>query len=327
MVNTMTENHYDILIVGTGPAGATAAFYGQRHGLKTAVFGDTPGGITYMIESLVDFPSIVGGISGTEFGVKLFQQAQMEGAMFTMSLLDTLKETDDQFFATDTNGLTYTAPCAVVATGRAPKRLQVAHSDMKGVSFCSVCDGPLFRDKDATIAVIGSNNAAGQHALTLSRIATKVYIICRSQTLLMDAAHRQLVADQENIDVLTSTEATGYVGLDCVESLAVTTSDGETKHFAVDAVFPAIGWEPNIKWLDFPVKRTPEGYLITDETLMTSKDGLFAAGDIRAKKLYQVLTACADGARVAKYVSEFLEKTNGSLSRKPEIENIQAPSS
>jgi len=304
----MPDNQYDVMIIGSGPAGITAAFYGQRLGLKTIVFGDTPGGITYMIEHLKDFPSISEGISGTEFGVKLFQQAQMEGAMFTMSRLDKFETDDNQFIATDTNGLTYTAPCAVMATGRSPKPLKAAHSDMKGVNFCSVCDGPLFRDKDAAIAVVGSSNAAAQHALTLARIATKVYLICRSQELLMDAAHRQWVADPKNIDILTGTEVTGYAGLDCLEALVVTTEDGKTKNITVDAVFPAIGWEPNAKLLDFPVKMSPEGYLIADGTLMTSKAGLFAAGDIREKKLYQVLTASADGARVATHVFEFLQK-------------------
>ena len=100
----MTENQYDVMIVGTGPAGSTAAFYGQRLGLKTVVFGDTPGGITYMIENLANYPGFVGGIPGTEFGVKLFQQAQMEGAMFTMSRLEQLDHNGNAFTGTDANG-------------------------------------------------------------------------------------------------------------------------------------------------------------------------------------------------------------------------------
>ena len=93
----MEENHYDVIIVGTGPAGSTAALYGQRLGLKTVVFGDLPGGITYMIENLANFPGFVEGVSGTEFGVKLFQQAQLEGAMFTMGRLDRLEKKANTF--------------------------------------------------------------------------------------------------------------------------------------------------------------------------------------------------------------------------------------
>lgn len=307
----MSENQYDVIIVGTGPAGLTAGLYAQRLGLNVIVFGDTPGGITYMIDNIANLPGFLGGVSGSEFGVKLFQQAQMEGAFFSMSLLDTLADVDGQFTATDANGLACSAPCAIIATGRYPKKLPVAHEEMKGVNFCSVCDGPLFRDKNATLAVVGSDNAAAQHALTLSRVATKVYLVCRSQSLLMDAAHRQLVTNQENIEVLSGAEATGYVGLDFVEALSVKTGNDETENITVDGVFLAIGWIPNTKMLDIPVERTSEGYLITDETLMTSKPGLFAAGDVRKKNLYQILTACADGARAAKYASEFLEKSAG----------------
>jgi thioredoxin reductase (NADPH) len=306
----MRINHYDFLIAGTGAAGSTGGLYGQRLGLKTIVFGDTPGGITYMIDRITDLPGFPGGVSGSEFGVKLFQQAQMEGAMFTMSLLNSLDVIDNQFTATDANGLTYTAPCAVVATGRLPKRLPVAHAEMKGVTFCSVCDGPLFRDKNATLAVVGSSNAAGQHALTLSRIAARVLIICRSQTLLMDAAHRQLIASPGNIEVLTDTEVTGYIGLDSIEGVSVKTGSGNTKNISVNGLFVAIGWEPNASGLNIMVNRSSEGYLKTDERLMTSQTGLFAAGDIREKKLHQVLTACADGAMVAKYAFEYLKEND-----------------
>ena len=306
----MTENQYDVMIVGTGPAGSTAAFYGQRLGLKTVVFGDTPGGITYMIENLGNYPGFIGGISGTEFGVKLFQQAQMEGALFTMSRLEQLDHNGNAFTGTDANGLSYTAPCAIIASGRVPKRLPVAHSEMKGINFCSVCDGPLFRDKDATLAVVGSDNAAGQHAMTLSRIAEKVFLICRSQTLKMDAAHQQLIAQQNNIEMLNDSEVTGFTGLDFVEALIVKTSEGKTSEIPVDGVFLAIGWEPNLQMLQLKADTTAEGYLKTDTCLMTSIPGLFAAGDIREKNLYQVLTACSDGARVAKYVSEFIENSN-----------------
>ncbi len=307
----MTENLYDVMIVGTGPAGSTAAIYGQRLGLKVVVFGDTPGGITYMIENITNLPGFLGGISGTEFGVKLFQQAQMEGAVFTMSRLEQLDHNGKAFMGMDANGLSYTAPCAIIASGRVPKRLPVAHADMKGINFCSVCDGPLFRDKNATLAVVGSDNAAGQHAMTLSRVANKVFLICRRQTLKMDAAHQQLIAQQNNIEMLNGTEVTGFAGLDFVEALIVKTREGKTSEIPVDGVFLAIGWKPNLRMLQLRADTTADGYLKTDTRLMTSIPGLFAAGDIREKNMYQVLTACADGARAAKYVSEFMEKPNG----------------
>ncbi len=302
----MEENQYDVIIVGTGPAGSTAALYGQRLGLNTVVFGDTPGGITYMIENIMNFPGFLGGVPGTEFGVKLFQQAQTEGALFTMSRLKELNHHENAFTGTDDNGLMYTAPCAIIASGRVPKRLPVAHSEMKGINFCSVCDGPLFRGKNATLAVVGSDNAAGQHAMTLSRIADKVFLICRSQTLKMDAVHQQLIAAQDNIEILNGTEVTGYKGLDLVEALNVKTNEDETSEIPVDGVFLAIGWTPNTKMLAMSVDQNSGGYLQTDDKLMTSIPGLFAAGDVRDTDLWQVLTACADGARAVKNVADHI---------------------
>ena len=302
----MEESDYDVVIVGTGPAGITAALYGQRLGLRTIVFGDLPGGITYMIENLTNFPGFLEGISGTEFGVKLFQQAQMEGAMFTMARLDRLEKDAETFVATDTNGLSYTAPCAILASGRVPRTMPGTRPEMKGVNFCSVCDGPLFRDKNATLAVVGSNNAAAQHAVTLSRIAGKVFLICRSQTLKMDAAHKNLIAKQNNIETLVGAEVIGYEGMDMVETLCVKADDGKPDKIPVEGVFLSIGWTPGTEMLKIAADMNPEGYLMTDRSLMTSVPGLFAAGDVREKSLYQVLTACSDGAIAANSISEYL---------------------
>lgn len=304
----MTEaNSHDLIIIGTGPAGLTAALYGQRLGLGCVVFGDIPGGNLYMVENLANFPGFPGGIAGTEWGVKTFQQAQSEGAMFTMGRLESLEKAEDSFLGTDANGIRYRAPCAIVASGRVPRNLSVAHSEMKGVNFCSVCDGPLFRDKNATLAVVGSDNAAAQHALTLSRIADKVLVICRSRELMMDAAHRDRIKAQDNIELMPETEVTGYVGLDMVEALEIASPSGGADTLSVDGLFLAIGWEPNTDMLKTPVETIDGGYLKTDEKLMTSIPGMFAAGDVRDTDLYQVLTGCADGARCALNAADFIK--------------------
>ncbi len=302
----MPDNHYDIVIIGTGPAGLTAALYGQRLGLSTIVFGDIPGGNVYMIEKIENYPGFIGGIAGTEFGVKLFQQAQTEGAFFTMARLKTLGQGDGVFQATDVNGQVHTATTAIIATGRVPIRLPSAKADLKGVNFCSVCDGPLYRNQNAALAVIGSDNSAAQHAMTLARIADKVYLIHRSEKLIMDAAHADLLAGQENLVIMDRTEVIGITGFDLIEALTIRSSDGEENELPVDGVFMAVGWRPNSAFLDLPVEKTPEGYVTTDTKLMTSFPGLFAAGDVRDTDMWQVLTACADGARAAKYVGDYL---------------------
>jgi thioredoxin reductase (NADPH) len=301
-------NHYDLMILGAGPAGITAALYGQRLGLKTIVFGDIPGGSSYMIERLANFPGLMEGTSGTQFGTLAFQQAQNEGANFTLTRLESLNHSDNVFVGVDVDGKEYTALSAVVATGRVPKRLAVSNPNLRGVHFCSICDGPLYRGKNATLAVVGGDNTAAQHALTLARTADKVLLICRSSTLKMDAVHKGQIEQQNNITLMVSTEVSGYSGQESVETIALEAKEKGQQDLAVDGIFLAIGWRPNLSALKLEVQKTTEGYLETNEKLMTSFPGLFAAGDIRDTDMWQVLTACADGARAAKYAAEYLEK-------------------
>ncbi|MBW2488783.1 MAG: FAD-dependent oxidoreductase, partial [Deltaproteobacteria bacterium] len=237
-----------------------------------------------------------------------FQQAQNEGANFTLTRLERLDHRDNLFIGVDVDRKEYTARSAIVATGRVPKRLAVSNPNLGGVHFCSICDGPLYRGKNASLAVVGSDNTAAQHALLLSRIAHKVFLICRSQTLKMDAVHKNQIKQQNNIAVMINTEVTGYDGENSVESIAVAIENENQRELAVDGLFLAIGWRPNSSVLNVEVQKTPEGYLKTDQRLMTSVPGLFAAGDVRDTDMWQVLTACADGARAAKNAAGYLKK-------------------
>ncbi len=304
----MSENQHDLMIVGAGPGGITAALYGQRLGLSTVVFGDIPGGNVYMIENLANYPGFIGGVPGTQFGTMAFKQAQDEGAFFTMTRIERFGHKEGWFLGTDVDGKEYSAPTAIVATGRVPKRLSIKNPHMQGIHFCSICDGPLFRGKNATLAVVGSDNAAGQHALSLSRVAKKVVLICRSSQLKMDAVHQKLVEAQDNIDVFLNSEVIDLSGKDLLEALVFSTKDGEKREVAVDGVFLAIGWTPSTAMLDIQVENTSEGYIKTDEKLMSSFPGLLVAGDVRDTDVRQVLTACADGARAATYAAEYLER-------------------
>jgi thioredoxin reductase (NADPH) len=301
-------NHYDLMILGAGPAGITAALYAQRLGLEAVVFGDIPGGSSYMIEHLANFPGLIEGTSGTQFGTMAFQQAQNEGANFTLTRLESLRLNDPVFVGVDVDGTKYTALSTIVATGRVPKRLATSNPNMRGIHFCSICDGPLYRGKNATLAVVGSDNTAAQHALTLARTADKVLLICRSHTFKMDAVHKDQIAKQNNVKLMADTEVSGYSGQKFVERIEVNAKEKGRQDLAVDGIFFAIGWRPNVSALTMDVQKTAEGYLKTNKKLMTSVPGLFAAGDIRDTDMWQVLTACADGARAAKYAAEYLEK-------------------
>jgi len=305
----MSDDKYDLMILGSGPAGLTAALYGQRLGLKTIVFGDIPGGSTYMIQHLANFPGFLEEISGTQFGTMTFQQARQEGAFFTMTRLQTLAHENGTFVGVDVDGHRFEAACAIAATGRIPKRLAVANDHLNGVHFCSICDGPLYRGQNAVLAVVGNDNTAGQHAVSLARIAKKVLLISRSDKLVMDAAHRNLIEKQNNIELLLNTEVTGYSGTDVINGVEVSSNGGEGRKLEIHGIFLAIGWRPNTKMLHLRVEKTSDGYLKAGQNLMTTFPGLFAAGDVRETDMWQVLTACADGARAAKYAAEYIEKS------------------
>ncbi len=262
-----------------------------------------------MIEHLANFPGLVEGTSGTQFGTMAFQQAQKEGAYFTLTRLESLSHKDSIFIGVDADDQEHTALSAIVATGRVPKRLAVSNANLGAVHFCSICDGPLYRGKNATLAVVGSDNAAAQHALLLSRIARKVFLICRSPALKMDAVYKDQIEQQSNITLMVNTEVTGYHGRESVESIEFAAKENSQQELAIDGIFLAIGWRPSISALNIEVQKTSEGYLATNEKLMTTFPGLFAAGDVRDTDMWQVLTACADGARAAKYASEYLKKS------------------
>ncbi|MBR9980605.1 MAG: FAD-dependent oxidoreductase [Desulfatitalea sp.] len=302
----MPAEPYDLLVAGIGPAGMTAAMYGQRLGLRTAAFGDIPGGSLYMIERLTNFPGFSEPIAGMELGAKLFQQTQAEGAHLTMTRMGKLRHIQGLFHAVDDNGQAYTAPSAIIATGRVPTRLPFVNAELQGVHFCSVCDGPLYRNKNATLAVVGSDNSAAQHALTLSRIAQKVLLIHRSGKAQMDAAHADMLSRQENVQRIPGTEVVGCEGNGIVEALILKSHSHESEKLSVGGLFLAIGWRPNTHFIDFTIAKTADGYLETDTNLMTSRPGLFAAGDVRDTDLWQVLTACADGARAARCAGGYI---------------------
>lgn len=296
----------DIIIVGSGPAGSSAAIYGQRLGFTTVVFGDTPGGNLYMVDRLNNFPAFADGIGGTEFGLKLFQQAQIEGTQFTMTRIASIVQINGQFQATDGNGETLTAPAVIVASGRSPKPISGQDEPLNGVNFCSVCNGPLYRNQNAVLAVVGSDNIAAQHALTLSGIAETVFLIHKSHDAKMDAAHKTLLAGSDNIQIMPETQVLRFVGQNSVEAVEVRSPGRADRQIPVAGVFLALGWRHNTEMIDFPIDTTNDGAIKTNDRLMSSVPGLFAAGDVRDTDLHQVLTACADGARAAHHAAAYV---------------------
>lgn len=297
---------YDLLIIGTGPAGLTAALYGRRLGLKVVVLGDTPGGNVVNIESVQNYPGFVGGISGAQLGTMIFAQVQAEGAVFPMTRLDKLTYADQEFVGISITGEEYRAPAAIVSCGVAPKRLDIPNADKHGIYYCSLCDGPLFRNRNATLGIIGGGNMAAHEALTLEKFAQRIIIIHRGDNLRAEAALAQAMAATGNIEVMLNAQVVAFRADEQIDGVIVNLPGQDNVEIPVDGVFLAIGWGADLGVLQVPVDTTAEGFLKTDAKLMTSLPGLFAAGDIRDTDMRQIVTAVADGARAATYAHEFV---------------------
>jgi len=302
----MEEKTYDLIIIGAGPAGLSAAIYSRRQGLSTTVFGDTPGGNLYMIESVKNYPGFHEGVPGMQLGVFMYSQAQSEGANFTMTNVDSLEKSGERFVAKDAAGKIYSAPVAMIAAGSTPKRLNVHNAALDGIHYCAMCDGPLYRGKNAVIIVVGGGERGGHLCVFLSKIARQVILVDKGQVLKMSASLQKALATAENVEVLLNTEVQAFIGENELKGVLVSSPDGLRKELPADALFLSVGWVPNVSMIRFPVAASPEGYLKTDAKLMTSCAGLFAAGDVRDSDVKQIVTSCADGARAAIYAAEFL---------------------
>jgi len=302
----MEEKTYDLIIIGAGPAGLSAAIYSQRQGLSTTVFGDTPGGNLYMIESVKNYPGFHEGVPGMQLGVFMYYQAQSEGANFTMTNVDSLEKSGERFVAKDTSGNIYSAPVAMIATGSTPKRLNVHNAALDGIHYCAMCDGPLYRGKNAVIVIVGGGERGGHLCVFLSKIAGKVILVDKGPGLKMSTTLQKALATAENVEVMLNTEVLAFIGENELKGVLVSSPDGLRKELPADALFLSVGWVPNVSMIRFPVAASPEGYLKTDAKLMTSCAGLFAAGDVRDSDVKQIVTSCADGARAATYAAEFL---------------------
>ncbi len=294
------------MIIGAGPAGLSAAIYARRQGLSTTVFGDMPGGNLYMIPKVTNYPGFKDGVPGMQLGAYIFSQSQSEGANLTMTNVERIQKSGSTFTVVDNNGVLHTAPAAIIATGGTPKRLEVENANLEGIHMCAMCDGPLYRGKKAILAVVGSGDRGGHLCLLLSGIGRKIILLDANAAMEMNAAMQHAVADLDNVEILLNTEVLAFTGNEKIDGLQVSAGGGPPQKIAVDAVFLAAGWTPNTAMIDFPLKTTPQGYLMTDEKLMTSCPGLFAVGDVRDSDVKQIITSCADGARAAVYATEWL---------------------
>lgn len=303
------KTDYDIIIIGAGAAGMAAAQYACRANLKVLVIEEkAPGGQAILIDSLENYPGYAEPINGFAFAENMRKQAAGFGAEFTTAKTEALVKNADASFTVTTSDKTYTALAVIIATGaehRSPG-IQGEHELRgKGVSYCATCDGPFFRNK--RIVVVGGGDAACDEALFLSNLTDKVTMVHRRDSFRAQKALVTRTLNNPHIKAIFDTTVKEIKGSTAVTSVVLqNVKTQEEQELACDAVFFFVGMKPNTELVP-EVKKDTTGYIVTDEDMRTSIEGLYAAGDIRAKSFRQVVTAVADGAIAAHTAAAYID--------------------
>lgn len=300
---------FDLIIIGTGPAGLSAAIYAQRAELKMKVIEQKPmsGGQIVDTYEVDNYPGIP-GINGFDLAMKMREHAEKLGVEFTNEEVLEL-EALGEVKRVKTNADIYEAKTVIVATGAMHAKLGVpgeAEFAGQGVSYCATCDGAFFRGK--TVAVIGGGDVAVEDAIFLSRMAEKVYVVHRRDQLRATKTLQTAMLSLENVEMVWDSELVNITGDGPVSSMRVRNKKTDVeKEIAVEGVFIAVGINPITKLLEGVVEMD-NGYVVADETGKTTISGIFVAGDARKKQLRQIITAAADGANAVTSVERYLAK-------------------
>ena len=298
---------YDIIIVGAGPAGLTAAIYARRAGKSVLVLEkDTFGGQVTFSPKLENYPGFQ-EISGNELAQRMLEQAMALGAEIDM---DTVTEVLDGEVKTVVGEAgRYEARSVIIAAGARHRRLNLPGEENfigNGISFCAVCDGAFFKDQH--VAVIGGGNTALQEIALLADICKKVTVVQNLAFLTGEEKMIQLLQSKNNIDYIYNTVVTGYEGETSLQAIRLlNTETQETSRLEIDGIFLAIGTAPENDAYQKVAKLNEYGYIVSDESCRTETPGIFVAGDCRTKAYRQVATAISDGAAAALNACRFLD--------------------
>ena len=298
---------YDIIIIGGGPAGLTAAVYARRAGksalvLEKASFG---GQITYS-PKIENFPSAF-SISGTELADKMMEQALAQGADIELEEAVSVEKTDAGFKVV-TDFSEYEAKALVIATGAKHRLLGVEGEDKfvgKGISFCAVCDGAFYADKE--VVVVGGGNSAIVEATLLAQTCKKVTIVQNLPYLTGEKVTAEALVAKDNVEVIYSATVKEFRGDDELKEVVISLSDGSEQVLTPEGVFIAIGLAPENSAFANLAELNEYGYIKADENCLTRTEGVFVAGDCRTKAVRQIATAAADGAVAALKAVEYID--------------------
>ncbi len=304
----MAAKMYDLIIIGSGPAGLAASIYATRARLDFIVIEQNyiSGGQvvnTYQIDNYPGTP----GISGMDLGMKMREQAEGLGAEFVCETVNGISF-EGEVKRVMTDNKTYEAKTVIIAMGAEHRKLGVPGENElagQGVSYCATCDGAFFKGSD--VAVIGGGDVAAGDAIFLARGCSKVYLVHRRDELRAAKVLQEKVFSLPNVEPVLSYTVKSIEGENQTGAIRlISVKDGSERTLHVDGVFIAVGIQPNTELFKNRLEMDAQGYIVAGEDGRTSVDGVFAAGDIRTKKLRQIVTACADGANAVTGVEEYL---------------------
>lgn len=302
---------YDVIIIGGGPGGYTAALYAARAGLDTLVLEKLSAGGQMALTTQIDnYPGFEAGIDGFTLGEKMQQGAERFGAKTEIVEVDGV-HLQGPVKTVHTNEGIFEAKTVILAMGAHPRKLGISDEARlvgHGLHYCAACDGMFYKDK--TVVVVGGGNSAAADALLLSRICKKVILVHRRDELRATKVYHEPLIQAENVEFqwnqtvesIVSDNENGKIKGIRVKDVQM----GEEKEVACDAVFVSIGRTPATQMIETQVSLDANGYIIADESTQTNLPGVFAVGDIRTKALRQIVTAAADGANAAYYTEQYL---------------------
>jgi thioredoxin reductase (NADPH) len=316
----MTDKHHDLVIVGAGPAALTAAIYTTREDIDTVLYEKgVVGGLAAVTDLIDNYPGFSQGVQGLELAESLRQQAERFGAVIELGEVQEITD-EGKYKRLKTTDGDVLAKAVLIATGCDYKKTGVPGEEefyARGVHYCATCDGAFYRDKK--LVVIGGGNSAVQESIFLTRYATHIDLLVRSSIKASDVLQKELkqFIDNGKISVHLGVSPKEIVGNDqgVEKVVGIDSKSGKAVDFKTDGVFVFIGLKPNTGFLnDSEIVRDEIGFIVTDNNLETSMNGVFAAGDVRSGATMQIASASGEGATAALKIREFLE---GRLNKDP----------
>ena len=303
------QKKYDVVIIGAGPAGMSAAIYLKRAGVNPLILeGEVPGGTLNKTHRIDNYPGYTDK-EGTTLAFRMYSQIEELNIELKVEKVIDIKREND-LFSVITNSDIYHARYIIISTGKIPRKLNVPDAykyENKGISYCAICDGALYKNKD--VAIIGGGNSAMEAASYMSNIANKVYVINRSSSLRADKSEQDDILSRNNVEIIYDSNVNEIIdGNNFIKAIKL--EDG--KKLDVNAIFVCIGQESNMAYYQNLNLKTDESGIKVDSDMKTSDDKVYACGDAISKNLYQVVTATSEGAIAATSIIKKLKnkKTN-----------------